>query len=453
MLGDDNSRCETTFDIADSAVYAQFTNLYAASGTLAGQTLVTDDSRTIQTSWDLSGIADRAVHQNVTGAGWLLVTETVLADDGSFAVTLGDGAAPMVLAASGGTLELIPLCEIGIGEIPVLDLPAGSSVRWLANGLALAEAPGAALLLVGAALLATNSSAGGPATTDLGGGVRLRFLDDGQLGVLERQDADGNWVTLDGGGVSYTAAGTLAIDADALRDAVGEDALDDILANPGYGEGFVVSVPAAVINVIVPTPVPAHEVLDVPELHIPTHTGGAPVVVNVGPFITPIPDGSMDGYAAIYATSVKELQQGTQGWQTTTTPTTWGELTSREPWLAKVEANWDAAIAQAGGMIDGETPQAYGQRAHGIFAEINGNDPVLLAAGVEAEVTVRTDGVSGYFGRPAGSQVLDVQLIKDQTLYYVHGKTGRGVIANSCLRDLADKVKERATTIVAITVK
>jgi hypothetical protein len=209
----------------------------------------------------------------------------------------------------------------------------------------------------------------------------------------------------------------------------------------------------AMINVIVPTPVPAHEVLDVPELHVPTHTGSPPVVVDVGPFITPIPNGSMDGYAAVYATSVKELQQGTQGWQTTTTPTTWGELTSREPWLANVEANWDQAIAQAGGMLDGETPQAYGQRVHGIFAEINRNDPMLLAAGVEAEVTIRTDGVFGYFGRPAGSQVLDVQLIKDQTLYYVDGKTGRAVIQNAYLRDLADKVRSRATTIVAITVK
>jgi hypothetical protein len=65
--------------------------------------------------------------------------------------------------------------------------------------------------------------------------VSRRSFDDGQPGVLEQQDADGDWVAL-GVGASFTAGGTLTIDADALCAAVGEEAFADILAHGSIGD-------------------------------------------------------------------------------------------------------------------------------------------------------------------------------------------------------------------------
>jgi hypothetical protein len=67
---------------------------------------------------------------------------------------------------------------------------------------------------------------------------------------------------------------------------------------------------------------------------------------------------------------------------------------------------------------------------------------------------VRTDGeISQAGGRPLGSKVLDVMVIKDQTLYYLDGKTGKNPIKNSYLRDLARQLGDKINEIVAITVK
>jgi hypothetical protein len=223
---------------------------------------------------------------------------------------------------------------------------------------------------------------------------------------------------------------------------------------PGFGAGVTIDPPEPLIFVPNPVPVPDKDVLPIPEFNFPTHTGAPPQIVNAGPHITPVPDELPVGLTVLHAISVKDLEKGSGGWQRPVEPTNIDDLKQRQPWIGQVESNFGQAVDLAGGQRAGESAQEYGKRVHKIFEGINDNDQILRDAGVKAEVTVTSEGKIGPdIGRPAGSQVLDVMVIKDRILYFPDGKTGRNGISNSYLRELALKLGDKIDKIVAMTVK
>lgn len=235
-------------DESGDAPWDFFLNTYTEDDDLAAQVVINDDETATTTEWDTGNVERWAVRQTATDTDRALVTSTELARDGTGQITFGPGAnGKLVLAVSDGELNLMPVDQApdetvayAPTEGDVLKPLTDSAARIIPRGAGGAAAGAGALV---AGITSFSTPAGGESFTQLSDDVRLALRDDGQLpAVQERVDPSwtdrftgGTWRTLPDVPVAEGPAGTVTIDGDALRSAIGDERFDALGQLDGRG--------------------------------------------------------------------------------------------------------------------------------------------------------------------------------------------------------------------------
>jgi YD repeat-containing protein len=464
---DDGTRTIKTNDLTGLRPFSSYLTFLTASGQLAQEIVTARDGiagsgpgGAVTTNFDWNSTKAWSIETAVKTLAGVDVVTTQRNDNGTTVVTVGAaGDGQFAVVQTNGQFTVVAANAVPVGQVSWL-LTAGEVLSLGRGGFGVAAIDLAARTsAVGAiALLArevfSTDTIGGTATTaPLTPGLRVYDPHNGELPRVQRLEADGTWVRVPGVDVNVTNDGrTVSVNLDQLRTALGPSAITNL---PGF-PGDPLPPPPPLITAPSP-PVPFSEQLIPPALNFPNSTGNTAPPVYVGPWIETFDANTAAGTAQTYAMQVQELINGTGTWQRPDQPTTYDAIKTAQPWIGAVQENFDKAIANYGAIRPGQTPQDYGIKVHAEFARLNGLDARLTDAGVQAEVTVTTRGLTGDLGRPAGSQVLDVYAVKDKTLFYLDAKTGGRDITSAYVKDLATKAEQftQATVdkIIAITVK
>jgi hypothetical protein len=208
----------------------------------------------------------------------------------------------------------------------------------------------------------------------------------------------------------------------------------------------------AMINVIVPTPVPAHEVLDVPELHVPTHTGAAPVVYQVPIFSTPIPDAHPGDYIVLSTTVVGGRIDGQviQGAAIEA-----GLYDAHDGTIKTLDELWEQAKSEITAETGATSGATYGTNTHTRWGELieAAQAAGTLPADIKIEDSVLAGGDDAKWGQ-AGSIRRDVVIeIGDTLVILPDGKTGQADLTPARIDRLISSVRDKVKHVVVMLVK
>ena len=236
---------QTFGDPSGSAPWDVFTNTYTGEGDLAAQLVANDDGTITTTEWDTADVETWDVRQTLMGEDQLVITTATLNKDGSADIFFGRGAdGRIVLAANDGQLELTNADFVQDGTV-AFQPSEGDLLKPLTNNAARivgsGGAAGVGTFIVG--MTAHSSPAGGDSYQPLSDDVRLTFRDNGGPPVVEsRIDPSpldvitgGTWKPLSGVEVKPGPAGTLLVDGEELKNAIGDTRFNAIGSLQGRG--------------------------------------------------------------------------------------------------------------------------------------------------------------------------------------------------------------------------
>ena len=235
----------TFSDPSGSAPWDVFTNTYTSEGELAAQLVANDDGTITTTEWDTAGVQSWDVRQTLMAEDQSVITTATLNKNGSADIFFGRGAdGRIVLAANDGQLELTNanLLQDGTAafqpsEGDILKPLTNNAVRIIGSG----GAAGGGTFIAG--MTALSSPAGGDSYQPLSDDLRLTFRDNGEPPIVEsRIDPSPldiitgeTWSPLPGVALKPGPAGTLLVDRDQLKSAIGGTRLDALGSLEGRG--------------------------------------------------------------------------------------------------------------------------------------------------------------------------------------------------------------------------
>lgn len=236
---------QTFGDPSGSEPWDAFTNTYTGEGDLAAQLVANDDGSITTTEWDFSDVETWDVRQTLMAEDQSVITTSTLSKDGSADIFFGRGAdGRIVLAANDGQLELTNADFLQDGSV-AFQPSEGDLLKPLANNAARivgsGGAAGAGTFIIG--MTALSSPAGGDSYQPLSDDVRLTFRDNGEPPVVESRTGPSpldavtgeTWKQLPNVDVKPGPAGTLLIDGEQLKTAIGENRFNALGSLEGRG--------------------------------------------------------------------------------------------------------------------------------------------------------------------------------------------------------------------------